>query len=343
MKRQEREIKCLVWDLDGTLWDGVLLEGDRVRLREGVPELLRALDERGILHSIASRNDFGAAMQQLATFGLAEYFLHPQISWRPKSDSVRAIADLLNIGPDAIGFVDDDPYERDELAASLPEVVCIDAAELGSIADMPSLNPRYFTAESRQRRSMYQAEVGRRESELGLPSGEFLASLGMVLTISEAEAEDLARVEELTVRTNQLNSTGRTYSHEQLESFRDSPRHQLWVARLEDRYGTYGTIGVALIETREDVWLVELLLMSCRIMSRGVGRAMLQHLLLTAAATTSRVRATFVRTGRNRMMYLTFKLAGFREVEREGHVAVLEHDLTSIDPMPDHVELRVTA
>jgi hypothetical protein len=70
---------------------------------------------------------------------------------------------------------------------------------------------------------------------------------------------------------------------------------------------------------------------------------MLQHLLRTAATTTSRVRATFVRTGRNRMMYLTFKLAGFREVKREGHVAVLEHDLISIDPMPDHVELRVTA
>ena len=82
-------MKCLVWDLDNTLWDGVLLEDAQVSLRPEVPGILRALDERGILHSIASRNDRAIAMEKLREFGLADYFLWPQINWNPKSTPSR--------------------------------------------------------------------------------------------------------------------------------------------------------------------------------------------------------------------------------------------------------------
>jgi len=341
MRDRKREIKCLVWDLDGTLWDGVLLEGDVVRLRKGVPELIRALDDRGILLSIASRNDHDQTMGQLSELGLDEFFLCPQISWGSKSSAIQTIADGLDIGTDSIAFIDDDPYERDEVAASLPEVLCIDAAHLACVAHMPEMSPTYQTVDSQRRRSMYRAEATRREAETALPLQEFLRSLRMVFTISEAGEGDLDRVEELTVRTNQLNSTGITYTHEELDSFRLSPRHKLLVAGLDDRYGTYGRIGVALVETGDDVWRLEILLMSCRVMSRGVGRVLLSHVLTSAAAAGVRVRARFVRSDRNRMMYLTFKLAGFKEVGRTGDVAVLEHDLAAIDPLPAHVEVRV--
>ena len=330
-RKRNREIKCLAWDLDNTLWEGVLLEGDVVRLRDGIPKLIRTLDDRGILLSVASRSDYDQAMRQLRSFGLDEYFIYPQISWGPKSVSVQAIADSLGIGTDAIAFIDDDPYERDEVAASLPAVLCIDAAELDSVADLPEMNPTFITADSRRRRSMYRAELERQEAEVVLPPGEFLASLGMVFTVSEAVEGDLARVEELTIRTHQLNSTGHTYSYDELESFRHSTRHKLLVAGLDDRYGTYGKIGVALVEVRDEDWLLKLLLMSCRVIARGVGRVMLSHILFSAAAEGKRVLAELVRTERNRMMYLTFKLAGFRDVERRKNVAVLEHDLCSID------------
>lgn len=343
MSASRREIKCLVWDLDNTLWDGVLLEGGGASLRDGVRALVDTLDSRGILLSIASRGDHTLATARLRELGLEEYFLCPQIGWGPKSASLKAIARSLNLGTDALAFIDDDPFERDEVSASLPDVLCIDAADLQGAAEMPELNPRHITGDSRRRRSMYRAELARQDLEARLPPAEFLASLQAILTISRATESDLPRVEELTRRTHQLNSTGRTFSVTALASFCRSDRHTLWLAGLEDRYGTYGKIGVALAETAEHVWLIQLILLSCRVMGRGIGNAFLGHILRTAAEQERKVRAEFVRTDRNRAMYLTFKLCGFREIERRRNLAVLEHDLRSIAPAPDYLQVRIVA
>lgn len=113
-------LKCLVWDLDNTLWDGVLLEASSVALRQAAARAVVTLDERGIIQSIASRNHHPDAQRQLEAFGLWEYFLYPQICWGSKSDSIMAIAKSLNIALDAIGIVDDDPFERAEIGHGLP-------------------------------------------------------------------------------------------------------------------------------------------------------------------------------------------------------------------------------
>src|ERR1700722_11190853 len=104
------QVKCVVWDLDNTVWDGILLEGGDVRVRPEAASLIRTLDQRGILNSVASRNDQGAAMAALERAGLAEFILCPQISWNPKSDSVAAVASALNIGLDAIAFIDNQGF-----------------------------------------------------------------------------------------------------------------------------------------------------------------------------------------------------------------------------------------
>src|SRR5689334_8960196 len=108
-------VKCLVWDLDHTVWEGILLEDPEVRLRPGVAEVLAELDGRGILHSIASRNDHDLAMAKLKELGLDEYFLYPKVNWGTKSESIAAIAKDLNLGVDAFAFIDDQPFEREEV------------------------------------------------------------------------------------------------------------------------------------------------------------------------------------------------------------------------------------
>ena len=341
MTTRRGAIKCVVWDLDHTLWDGVLLEGDDVAIRPGVVEVVKALDQRGILHSIASRNDHDKAMEKLAEFGLEDYFLYPHITWGPKSVSVNNIAKSLNIGADALAFIDDDPFERDEVAAGVPGVLCIDAVDSTGLLGRPELQPRFVSEDTRRRRAMYRADIQREQAAEGMAPDAFLRSLEMVFTISEASERDLARVEELAVRTNQLNSTGITFSFSELQAFRQSPDHLLLVAGLEDRYGSYGKIGIALIEKTDETWLLRLLLMSCRVMSRGVGKVLLSHILQQARAADKRVRADFVRTPRNRAMYLTFKLAGFKEVERVGDVARLEHDLTIVEPFSEFIDVRI--
>ncbi|MEA2604973.1 MAG: hypothetical protein QOF89_5965 [Acidobacteriota bacterium] len=343
-KRKEKQsVKCVVWDLDDTVWDGILLEDREVKLRPHVVHILKTLDERGILHSIASRNDHGLAMAKLKEFGLDEFFLYPQINWGSKAASIAQIARDVNIGLDAIAFVDDQPFEREEVAFVHGQVLCLDSARLDGVLDRPELKPRFITEDSRLRRQMYRADFERNrvEAEYVGPKEEFLATLGMRFTIARCRQEDLARAEELTVRTNQLNATGYTYSYEELDELRLSPGHELLIASLEDRHGTYGQIGLTLIEKGEEVWTIKLLLMSCRVMSKGVGTLLLHHILRRARDAGVRLRAEFVANDRNRQMLITYKFAGFKEIERTGEVALLENDYSAIQPPPPYVDLRI--
>ena len=197
MTTRTRTVKCVVWDLDNTLWHGVLLEGDEISLRPGIVQVIETLDQRGILHSVASRNDQDDALDKLRQFGIEEYFLFPHINWGPKSESVAGIARSLNIGLDALAFVDDDPFERDEVSAGVPGLLCIDAADALLIPDMAEMQPQLITEDTKNRRAMYHAEIRREQAAEGMAPDEFLRSLGMVFTINEASASDLARVEEL--------------------------------------------------------------------------------------------------------------------------------------------------
>ncbi len=337
---ETQPVKCLVWDLDRTLWDGVLLEDGRVALRRGAAEVVRALDGRGILQSIASKNDHEAAMAQLERFGLQEYFLYPQITWSAKSGSVQAIANSLNLALDAVALIDDEPYERDEVRHALPQVRCYDAADLGSIPLLAAFNPRFVTDDAKGRRLMYIADQRRNQAETAYegPREDFLATLGMRVTIAEAQEADLMRAEELTVRTHQLNTTGITYSYEELDAFRRSDRHKLLIVQMEDRYGSYGRIGLALLECGSQAWTIRLLLMSCRVMTRGVGTIMINYLMrLARQAGRQRLRADFVANDRNRLMYVTYRFAGFKEIESSDGRLLLEHELQGPAEYPPYV------
>lgn len=342
-KKEKQSIKCVVWDLDNTVWDGILLEDPEVKLRPHVVHILKTLDERGILHSIASRNDHGVAMAKLREFGIDEYFLYPQINWNSKAASIAQIAQDINIGLDAVAFVDDQPFEREEVAFSHSKILCIDSALLEDFLDRPELNPRFITDDSKVRRKMYQADIARNREEADYvgPKEEFLATLEMVFTIAPCREEDLKRAEELTVRTNQLNTTGYTYSYEELDALRKSPRHKLLISSLEDRHGTYGKIGLTLIEMDDAVWTVKLLLMSCRVMSKGVGMIMIHHVLRMAKEAGVKLRAEFVSNDRNRQMLITYRFAGFKEVEKAGEVSLMENDFSAIQPPPPYVDLRI--
>ncbi|MBF0428506.1 MAG: HAD-IIIC family phosphatase [Magnetococcales bacterium] len=341
---KETKIKCVVWDLDNTLWHGILAENDTLVLRENVVRVIKILDERGILQSIASRNTHERAMEKVRAFGLEEYFLYPQIHWNSKVTSIEQIAQSLNIGINTFAFVDDQPFERDEVKFSLPEVLCIDALEVDQIPAMSVMNPRFLTSDSRQRRIMYQSDIVRNqvEADFAGPKETFLSTLNMVITIAPAGPEDLQRAEELTVRTNQLNATGYTYSYEELDAFCHSDQHRLLIASLDDKYGTYGKIGLVLLETAAATWTIKLLLMSCRVMSRGVGSILITYIRQEAKKNQVRLLAEFVPTDRNRMMYITYKFAHFREIETDepGDVTLLENDLSTIPPFPDYIQVN---
>lgn len=340
---EEKFVKCVVWDLDDTLWSGTLLEGDAVVPDPKIVEAIKEFDRRGILNSIASRNDAATALAKLEELAIAEYFLFPQIDWGAKHASVARIASDLSIGTDTIAFIEDQAFERDEVAHSLPGVRCYPPDEVPRLLGLPEFTPPFVSEESARRRSMYVAEADRSkaESQFRGPKEEFLAGLKMTMIITPAGAEDLRRAEELTVRTNQLNTTGRTYSYEELDGFRGSPDHLLLMATLEDRYGSYGKVGLALVELGEDTWTLKLLLMSCRVMSRGVGSVMLNHVMWLARESGRRLIAELVPNDVNRMMLITLRFSGFEEVGRDGDVTLLESRRAEIPAAPAYLSLVI--
>ena len=342
-KKKPKGVKVVVWDLDHTVWDGILLEDASVNLRPGVVDIIRALDERGILQSVASKNDHDQAMARLRELGIAEYFLHPKIDWNAKGQNILAIQKALNVGIDTFVFVDDQPFERDEVQHAAPEVRVWDAADLSGFLDLPEMNPEFLTDDARNRRLMYMADIQRQQAEETFvgPTEEFLATLEMRFTLAPCSEADLQRAEELTVRTNQLNTTGYTYDYDELNAFRTSPHHLLLVAGLDDRYGSYGKIGLALVEKGPEHWTIKLLLMSCRVMSRGVGTIMMSHIMAQAKAAGAKLRAEFKPNGRNRMMYVTYKFGGFREVAQDGDLVVFEHELETVQPFPPYVQVTL--
>ena len=336
-----KPIKLVVWDLDDTVWQGTLLEGGVTELAEGVAQAIRDLDARGILHSIASRNDAVSALEALKNFGLADYFLVPQIGWGPKSHAVRRIADRLNLGLDSILFIDDQAFEREEVTETLPQVRALAAEFVGDLVGNPLLIPPAVTVEARRRRLAYLEDAERDEFEQDFvgPNDAFLEALSLKLFLRSAGPDDLIRADELILRTSQLNSTGVVYTLDELEQLRLSPDYHVLVARLSDRFGDYGTIGLMVLASSPDAWRLKLLVVSCRVLSRGVGAVLLNYLMSKAYASGAHFKADFVPTGRNRPMQIAYRFAGLQETDRDGAARIYSCDVSGPPPLPAYYQL----
>ena len=294
-------VKCVVWDLDNTVWDGILVEdgSERLRLKPQIEQILRILDERGILSSIVSKNDRAEAFDVLRAFGIAEYFLSPQISWQPKSQGIDAIAQELNIGIDSVLFVDDSEFELQEVKTVHPKVRVLNAEHYLTIQDMESCQVD-VTAESRARRKMYQVEVERKTAAwtFGQDYLAFLRYCELKLNVYPMTRENLNRVHELTQRTNQMNFSGNRYEKSVLEEILGQPYLDTYVLEVEDRFGSYGIVGFCIVDNR--VPLMTDLMFSCRVQSKRVEHAFLAYLIQKYIAGTGKAfYANYRKTSRN--------------------------------------------
>ncbi|PRY32479.1 HAD-IIIC family phosphatase [Umezawaea tangerina] len=306
-------VKCLVWDLDNTLWRGTLAEGDDVEVPEEIRRVITELDARGVLQSVASKNDHDVAWARLEQVGLAEYFVLPRIGWGPKSVSVKEIAERLDFAESTIAFVDDQPTERAEVAFHLPEVRCYPAEQAADLAALPEFTPPVVTEDSARRRRMYQAGFRRdteRERFTG-PDEDFLRTLDLRMSVVRATERELARAAELTLRTSQMNATGVPYDDADLRALMDDPDHEVLVVTMSDRFGPHGAVGIVLLHRTADVWHLKLLATSCRVVAFGAGSTLLNWVVDRAALAGVHLAADFRPTDRNRMMDIAYRFAGF--------------------------------
>jgi FkbH-like protein len=346
-----KKVKCVVWDLDNTLWDGVLVEDgpERLRLKPGVADVIQALDQRGILHSIASKNNPEEALAVLRKFQLDPYFLCPQISWQAKSQAIKAIAQQLNIGMDSILFLDDSEFELEEVRAVCPEVQTLNAAHYRSLPDRSECEVP-VTAESQQRRKLYQVEANRQSVAQSFSNDymAFLRHCQIRLTVRPMTEENLERVHELTQRTNQMNFSGNRYDREVLRNLLSRPDLDTFVLSCEDRFGSYGVIGFAIVDRREP--RMTDLMFSCRIQSKRVEHAFLACVIRRSIAETGRdFYANYRKTARNapsgevfadlameetatRDGVLSLRFPKDREVPEDGVIDVVMQEAMAVTP-----------
>lgn len=340
---KQNKIKLVIWDLDNTIWDGTLLENPDVKLYDGIITILDTLDKRGILQSVASKNEYDHAMEKMKSFGIDHYFIYPKIGWNAKSASVAEITKSVNIGLNTVAFVDDQLFERDEVKYSLPEVLCINADNREHILDYDVMNPLFITEDSKNRRLMYMSDIKRREEEEAFEGAKesYLETLQMKLTIGSVKEKDLQRAEELTVRTHQLNTTGYTYSYDELKELSKSPDYLMLAAELTDKHGDYGKIGLTLIKIDGEIWTIKLFLMSCRTMSTGAGSVFLNYIIRLAHQRKVKLQAEFLSNDRNRVMYITYKFAGFERSYCNHDMEILLNNYQMIQSVPDYMELNI--
>lgn len=340
--------KAAVVDLDNTLWGGVIGEDGMEGIQIGpehpgaaYQELQRALldlSHRGILLAVCSKNNPEDALEALEKHpGMLlrpRHFAALRINWNDKSQNLREIAEELNIGIDALAFVDDNAAERQQIRSAAPEVTVIDLPEdpMGfavAVREHPVFQRLALSEEDRNRATYYVAERERKQAEQNFSTKEeFYASLEQEVEISPAASTTLTRIAQLTQKTNQFNLTTRRYTEQQIVEMAGTPGWEVWSLRVRDRFGDHGLVGVAITHEADGVCEVDTFLLSCRVIGRTVETAFLARLAERARERGARkMQGWFLPTKKNapaRGFYADHK---FTVQKQEGDQLLWELDL----------------
>jgi FkbH-like protein len=326
--------KCLVLDCDNTLWGGIIGEDglDGIQIGHDSPgreylefqKTILELYQQGVILAINSKNNKDDVMQVLNEHPQMllreKHFASILVNWDPKPQNMQKIADQINIGLDAMVFIDDNPAERQMMRQSLPQV------EMLEMPADPSLFARtlretgcftraYLTEEDKNRGQIYAAQRQREQFQQSCATLEdFLKSLEMVVSIHPAGKDDIKRVAQLTQRTNQFNLTTRRYTEAAIAAMAQNPSWRIYVLGLKDKFGDNGTVGLALVEIQPKKWRVDTFLMSCRVIGRQVEDAMVDRICRDAAkAGCISVSAEYIPTAKNNLVAGFWDKMGFEK------------------------------
>ena len=315
-----RNRKCLVLDLDNTLWGGILGEDgvEGIQIGHDFPgnaylEFQKAvfrLYERGIILAICSKNNEVDAIKAIESHPdmvlSKENFATWRINWNDKASNLSLIAQDLNIGLDSIVFIDDNPAERELIRTFLPEVLVPEMPKdpveyrrvLEKISDFDALT---WSPEDRVRTQFYREESIRKQAKENSNSlEEFYRNLAMEVVISEADDISIARIAQLTQRTNQFTLTTKRYTEFEIKQLAKDQQVKVYFLRLKDRYGDSGIVGVAIIKIKFKQWEIDSFLLSCRVLGRTVESAFLAYITDQAkSANAMTLEGIYIRSEKN--------------------------------------------
>lgn len=327
--------KCLVLDLDNTLWGGVVGEDGIAGIKLGhtypgnafrhFQEVVLQLYHRGVLLAINSKNnqaDVEEVFKSHPDMALRlEHFASTRINWREKPENMVEIAEELNIGLDSLVFFDDSPVERALMRQALPHVLTLEVPSdpltyPQVLLESSAFDRLSFTDEDRRRGEMYRQQVARRQLEQSATSlQDFLASLLMAVSIHPVDQFVFPRVLDLIHKTNQFNLTSRRHSASQLEEMIADLTYGVFYLRVSDRFGDNGIVGVAIVKIRDTTAYIDTFLLSCRVIGRTVETAFLSFVVdWVRTGGVTEIEGEFIPTAKNAPAAEFYAQHGFTQV-----------------------------
>mgnify|MGYP001257147211 FL=1 len=347
--------KCIVLDLDNTLWGGVVGEDgfDKIKLGDDpigksfveFQKRLLALNQRGIILAINSKNNFDDAIKVINEHPnmilRKENFSSMKINWNDKVSNLREIAKELNIGIDSLVFFDDDQMNQEFVRTQLSDVLVVDLPTDSSIypkilTEMNVFESIKITDEDLKRRNMYSQQQERNEfkNEVG-DFKEFLKKMNIEIKIKKADNFSISRISQLTLKTNQFNLTTKRYKENEIEIFSKDENKIVECVEVKDKFGDNGITGAYIVEKKENEWIIDTFLLSCRIIGRGIEDSMLEQIIEKARKQNVKIiKGKFIPTQKNKPAENFYENFGF-SLEQDFWVFNTDNTINK----PEHIKV----
>ena len=340
--------KCLIFDLDNTLWGGVIGEDgiNGISLGTSYPgntflEFQKAilnLYNKGFILAINSKNNFEDAIEVFRKHPnmvlKEEHFSILKINWQDKATNMREIVHELNIGLDSLVFFDDNPSERALIKQELPEVLVVNLSEdsstyRDSLENLFAFDLLKITEEDKKRNQMYSQQKKRKELETSSNSmEEFLTNLEIKVNISDCDSFSLSRVTQMINKTNQFNLTTKRYDGSQMQTFFENQNYKIYIVKVKDKFGDYGITALAIIKKEEEVWIIDSFLLSCRVIGKTIEKALLQQIIEDAKKENVKIlKGKFIPTEKNKPCSTFYQENGFSKFEKDN---IWDFDLSQV-------------
>ncbi len=353
--------KCLVLDLDNTLWGGVIGEDGLAGIQLGptpagrpfleFQRCILSLFDRGVILAINSKNNFEDAIKVIREHPdmvlREKHFAAMRINWDDKISNIQSIAEEINIGLGSLVFLDDDKLNQEMVRTACPEVLVPSLPEdpslyLQTLMDIDDFNSLHLTDEDKNKGQMYAAQKKRKEiKKTTTDLSGYLKQLKTKVTIEEANSFTIPRISQLTQKTNQFNMTTKRYLEEEIKTL--SMREDVLVLSLkaEDKFGDNGITGVAIVKKGSERWEIDSFLLSCRVLGRKIEETFIAYIIEKAKNEKAKILVgPFIPTQKNVPARGFFERLGFCALEANHNgCEISEYDLNKDCPYPDFIQL----
>jgi len=348
--------KCIVLDLDNTLWGGIVGEEGFEGIKLGpdpagrpfveFQRVLKSLLKSGIILAINSKNNSEDAMKVIKEHPhmvlKEEDFACLKINWNDKIANMKDIAKELNIGLDSMVFFDDDPVNRELIKMSIPEIKTIDLPQDPSsyaliLRDLNDFNVLKITDDDFRRAKMYSQEQERHDFESTTKNlDEYLKKLDIRVKVRLADKFSIPRISQLSLKTNQFNLTTKRYQEEEIKEFAKDDKMIVGCAEVEDKFGESGITNIFIIKKNNEEWILDTFLLSCRIIGRGIEEGILGKIIEMAKKEgVKKIKAQFIPTQKNKPAENFLSNYGFQK-EGEYWIFSLQNPIK----IPTHITVR---